>query len=296
MEHISGTLLLQAIVSGLLLGLVYATMAMGLSLTMGILGIVNVAHSTFVMLGSYFAFGLLKQFGIDPLVSMALALPLFFVIGAALDRSLIRRVVVRTTETTGLLILFGVMVIIENSSILVWTTDTQVINVSYTSAPFFLGSITISKARLVAGILAVVVVGATHLFLQRTIIGKGIRAMAQNRDAARIMGVDVDRLSMIVFGVGTATAAIGGIALALIFPFTPQNHIRWLAWAFLIVIVGGLGSVRNILVSGLTVGLVEALSGVLLPFQYVYLIVYSLLALALIVRGQGLATTRRRTI
>lgn len=295
MEHISSTLLLQTLVSGLLLGLVYATMAMGLSLTMGILGVVNVAHSTFIMLGSYFAFSMLHQFGLDPLISIVLTIPVFFVIGALLDKTLIRRVS-RATETAGLLILFGVMVIIENSAILVWTTDTQAINVSYTSSPLFLGDLTISRSRLIAGVLALLVVGLTHLFLQRTIIGKGIRAMAQNRDAAQVMGVNVDRLSMIVFGIGTATAAVGGIALAMIFPFTPQDHIRWLAWAFLIVIVGGLGSVRNILVSGVSIGLVEALSGVLFPFQYVYLVVYSLLALALIVRGQGLATTQQRTI
>jgi branched-chain amino acid transport system permease protein len=110
------------------------------------------------------------------------------------------------------------------------------------------------------------------------------------------MGIDVARMSSIVFGIGTATAAVGGLGLAMVFPFTPQGHIRWLAWAFLVVVVGGLGSVRATLLAGLFVGLIETTSGVVLPFELVSTVVFAVLALALVLRGEGLAGVHRRTL
>ena len=246
------------------------------------------------MLGSYAAFELSRKFGLDPILSILVVIPLFLLIGALLERGLMRHVA-RAAPTIGLLILFGVLVILESGAILIWTTDTQVINTNYGSS-FIFGDFIIARPRLYAGILALILVGLTYYLLQKTLLGKGIRAMAQNRDAAMMMGINVEGLSKIVFGIGTATAAIGGVALAMVFPFTPQDHIRWLAWAFLVVVVGGLGNVRNTLVAGLVVGITEAVSGVLFPFQYVPVVIYSFLALALVIKGQGLAGTKQRTI
>ncbi len=294
MDYLKFVLITQALINGILLGLIYTAMAVGLSLTMGVMGIVNVAHSTFIMLGSYAAFEFFRQLGLDPIVSILIVIPLFFIIGALLERGLMRHVA-RAAPTIGLLILFGVLVILESSAILIWTTDTRVITANYGSS-IILDDFIVARPRLYAGILALIMVGLTYFLLQRTMLGKGIRAMAQNRDAATMMGIDVERLSMIVFGIGTATAAVGGVALAMVFPFTPQDHIRWLAWAFLVVVVGGLGNVRNTLIAGLVVGITETVSGVLFPFQYVPVVIYSFLALALIVKGQGLAGTKQRTI
>ena len=261
---------------------------------MGILGIINVSHSTFIILGSFLAFEVSRQLGGDPLLSLFAALVIFFFAGAFLERVLVRRVS-QASPTIGVLILFGVLVVIESLAIIIWTTDTQVVNVSY-GPSIIVGDLIFSRARLIAGGISLVMVGLIYYLIHKTILGKGIRAMAQNRDAALMLGINIERLSMIVFGIGTATAAAGGVALAMIFPFTPQDHIRWLAWAFLIVVVGGLGNVRNTLLAGLAIGLIEAVSGVLLPFQLVSVVIYSLLALALVVRGQGLAGTKRRTI
>lgn len=294
MDYLQFVLFTQAVINGVLLGLIYTAMAVGLSLTMGIMGIVNVAHSTFIILGSYATFELSRQFGMDPLVSLVVVIPLFFIIGALLERGLMQHVA-KAAPTIGLLILFGVLVVLESVAILIWTTDTQVINTNY-GPSIILGDFIIARPRLFAGIAALIMVGLTYYLLQKTMMGKGIRAMAQNRDAATMMGINVERLSMIVFGIGTATAAVGGVALAMVFPFTPQDHIRWLAWAFLVVIVGGLGNVRNTLIAGLVVGLTETLSGVFLPFQFVPVVIYSFLALALVIRGQGLAGTESRTI
>jgi branched-chain amino acid transport system permease protein len=294
-DNLSLTLLLQAAMNGLLLGLIYSLISVGLSLTLGVMGIINVAHSTFIMLGSFMALELFRRFNLDPIVSVFIAAPLFFLVGAVVQRSLVQRIN-QSTPLSGLLILFGLLVVIESSSILVWTTDSRLITTSYSNINFNFGDFTLSAARLVAGGLALLLVGLMHFFLQNTMPGKAVRAMAQSRDAARVLGINTERMAMLVFGLGTASAAVGGVVLTLIFPFAPQDHTRWLSWAFLVVIVGGLGSVKNTLIAGLTIGMVETISGVLLPFQYVYLVVYSLLVLALLLRGQGLAGNQSRTI
>ena len=297
MEPVTFSLVAQAIVTGILLGLVYTLISIGLSLTMGVMGIVNVAHSTFILLGSYLALELLQVFGIDPIVTAIIALPVFFMIGLLVERVLISRVAVdQSSQTTGLLVLFGLLIIIESGAILIWTTDTQVLSVSHSNASVTLGSITVTVPLLIAAGIALLIVILLDLFLQRTLYGKAIRAMAQNRGAAKMVGINTNWLSMIVFGLGTATAGVGGVILAMIFPFDPQSHYRWLAWAFLVVVVGGLGSIRNTLLAGLVIGLVEAISGILFPFQYVYFIVYLLLIIMLLIRGQGLAGKQARTI
>ncbi len=295
MADLSPTLMAQTLLNGALLGLIYTLMSVGLSLTMGVLGLVNVAHSTFVMLGSFLAWELLQRFGLDPLLAVVVALVAFFLGGVLVDRVVVRRLA-DPADAVAVLALFGLLVLIESAATLVWTTDTRVLRVAYGGAPLAAGPFALSPPRLVAAALALVLVAALDLLLGRTLLGKAMRAVGQNRDAAVIMGIDVQWVSTIVVALGTAMAAVSGIALAMVFPFAPPDHMRWLAWAFLVVVVGGLGSVRRTVLAGLVVGVLEALSGVLLPFQYVYLVVYGVLALALMVRSQGLAGARARTI
>jgi branched-chain amino acid transport system permease protein len=288
-------LLGHAAVNGLLLGLIYTLIGVGLSLTLGVLGIVNVAHSTLVILGAFFAWELLHRVALSPLLAMMLAAPVFFLFGAVVDRTLVRRVAA-APQAVGLLVLFGLMIVLESTAILIWTTDTRVLPWRPGQTALALGGLTLPLSRLVAAALALGMVLLLDALLRRTLLGKAIRAVGQNPDAALVLGVDPRRIGLVVMGLGAASAAVGGVALAMIFPFAPQDHVRWLAWAFLVVVVGGLGGVRSSLAAGLLVGEVETLSGVLLPFQYVYLVVYGLLAAALLLRGQGLATVRERTI
>ncbi|MDR7438734.1 MAG: branched-chain amino acid ABC transporter permease [Armatimonadota bacterium] len=289
------TLLTEAVVNGVLLGLVYALISVGLSLTLGVLGIVNMAHSAFVMLGSFFALELLLRLGAPPMLSVLAAAPLFFGVGMAVDRLLLRRTA-STSEAMGLLVLFGLMLVLENGAILVWTTDTRVLPWQMGQMVLAMGGLRVSFGRLLAAGLALTMILVLDFLLRRTLLGKVVRAVGQNPDAAAVLGVDVTRISMVVVGAGVATAAMGGVAVAMMFPFAPQEHLRWLAWAFLLVIVGGLGRVRNTLVAGLLVGQLEALSGILLPFQYVYAVVYAFLAITLILRGRGLQAAQERTL
>ncbi|MDR5709244.1 MAG: branched-chain amino acid ABC transporter permease [Armatimonadota bacterium] len=289
------TLLTEAVVNGVLLGLVYALISVGLSLTLGVLGVVNMAHSAFVMLGSFFALELLLRLGAPPMLSVLAAAPLFFGVGMAVDRLLLRRTA-STSEAMGLLVLFGLMLVLENGAILVWTTDTRVLPWQMGQMVLAMGGLRVSFGRLLAAGLALTMILVLDFLLRRTLLGKVVRAVGQNPDAAAVLGVDVTRISMVVVGAGVATAAMGGVAVAMMFPFAPQEHLRWLAWAFLLVIVGGLGRVRNTLVAGLLVGQLEALSGILLPFQYVYAVVYAFLAITLILRGRGLQAAQERTL
>ncbi len=280
---------------GILLGLVYAIVGLGLSLVMGIMGIVNVAHSAFIMLGSFFVFEFARRMSVDPVVSFFMALPVFFLLGVIVYRLVVTRIE-RAAQTQGLVAMFGLMVLIENLGTIAWTTDTRVITVGYTNTSIALGPIVLVHVRLIAGALALLLVAAFWAFLKYTIIGRGIRAVGQNRDAAISLGINVRQLTAVMFGLGVACAGAAGVALAMIFPFSPNTQVQWLAWAFLVVILGGLGNVGNTLIAGLVVGLIQTYAAAFLPFDYVYLLLYLALAVILVIRREGLGGAMRRSI
>jgi branched-chain amino acid transport system permease protein len=286
---------LAIVADGILLGLIYAITGLGLSLVLGIMGIVNVAHSAFIMLGSFFAFELFERLGVDPIISFFLVLPAFFLLGTAVYRVLLTRVE-RVSQAQGLVAMFGLMVLIENLGTIAWTTDTRVITASYTNSSLVIDGLFIAKVKLIAAVLALTLTALFWSFFRFTLVGRAIRAMGQNRDAAMSAGIDVRRLSTIMFGLGIACAGAAGVALAMIFPFSPNTQVQWLAWAFLVVILGGLGNVANTLVAGLTVGLLQTMCSAFLPFDYVYLVLYVLLAVILVLRREGLTLPVRRAI
>lgn len=288
------TTLVRAVTNGLLLGLMYAAISAGLSLTLGVMGLVNVAHSAVAMLGAYIAWELLQRTGADPLVAFVAVTVAGFVFGMLIERLLVRRVY-DEPPVASLLSLFGLMIVLESAVILVWTTTDRALPVDYPSAVEVLG-FRIGVARLVGGATALVAIAATHWFLTASRTGRGIRAMAANRDAARMLGIDTDRLSMLLFGIGTALAGAGGVAMAMVFTFTPQLHLSWLTIAILVVVVGGLGSIPRTLAAAVTIGLVESLAGTYLPFEYVPIVVYGLLIGTLWVRREGLAGVQARSL
>jgi branched-chain amino acid transport system permease protein len=280
---------------GVLLGLIYTITGLGLSLVLGVMGIVNVAHSAFIMLGSFLAFELFRRLGLDPVISFFIAFPVFFILGAFVYRTVITRVE-RAAQTQGLVAMFGLMVLIENLGTIAWTTDTRVITAAYTNSSFSIGGVVIAHVRLIAGVLALALVGLLWAFFRYTLTGRAIRAMGQDRDAAATLGINTRQLSAVMFGLGIACAGAAGVALAMVFPFSPNTQVQWLAWAFLVVILGGLGKVENTLAAGVAVGLIQTICTALMPFDYVYLVLYVLLAVILIVRREGLSGAVRRTI
>lgn len=278
---------LQATTSGLLLGLIYTAIAAGLSLTLGVMGIINVAHSAVAMLGAYLAWVLMRMAGVDPLVALALVTVAFVFLGMLIERSLVRRVY-NEPASASLLSLFGLMIVIESIMILTWTTTERALPVPYPPAVEVAG-LRVGFARMVGGLVALLAVIGAHLFLRYSRTGRGIRGMAANRDAAQILGIDTNKLSMVLFGIGTGLAGTGGVAMGMVFAFTPPLHLSWLTLAILIVVVGGLGSLPRTMLAAVGIALVEVLTGTYVSFRYVEVVLYGLLLAVLWVRTEGIA-------
>lgn len=285
----------QALLNGILLGGVYGGIGVGLSLVLGVLRIVNLAHSAVLIFAALVYWQLVTGFGLDPFLAILPVLAGAYLFGLGVHRG-IAHYLARESDSTVLLAFFGVMVVIEAIAIMIWTTDTRTLDLGYLSGVIALGDIRIPIARLTAAVLTTAVLLVLHLFLTRTLTGSAIRGMSDNQDVASMVGIEVPKLSRRVFGLGIALAAFGGVALSLVASFNPQEHLRWLAWAFLVVILGGLGSALRTLLAGLFVGVFETLVGIFLPFQYTYLALYALLAVALLVRSEGLGGTKQRIL
>jgi len=288
------TTFIQATFNGLLQGIIYAAIAAGLSLTLGVMGIINVAHAALGLLAAYLGWSSINLLGLDLFTSLVIIAGIFFVIGVIIERVLLRRLYGEEAWAS-LLVLFGLMIVIEIVANLIWTTTERVIAVPWPAA-LELGPFRLSTTRLVGGLIMLAAIVAVHVFLTYGRIGRGMRAMAHNRDAAEILGINTDRLSMILFGLGVALAAGGGIALGLIFPLTPQLHTQWLILAILIVVVGGLGGLPQTLLAAVGVALVETWTGLYVSFRYVDVVLYLVLIALLWIRREGLAGSRERSL
>ncbi|QBI20862.1 branched-chain amino acid ABC transporter permease [Egibacter rhizosphaerae] len=289
-------LVAQVVISGVLLGAVYTLMAVGLSIALGVMRIINVAHTTFIILGTYVGWQVWRIWEVNPMLTLLVLAPLFFGLGYAIARWIVQPLA-RMDPTMTVVALFGVLLVIETVIAIVWTADTRAVTVGYAGMQIDLGVASVSTRRVVAGAVCLVVVAGLHVFFQHTIAGRSIRAMSENRDAARVLGMNVTALGATAFGLATATAAFSGAALSTLLAFEPQTHYVWLAWAFLVVVVGGFGSVLNTLVAGMALGLVETVLNLFLGFEWAYLAIYALLGIALLLTGEGLlgkATATRR--
>lgn len=285
----------EVIAIGVLLGLIYTLAALGLQVSLGVLRVLNLAHGIIVIAGAFFAFDLLHAWHITPLLAVVVALPVFFLFGLVLDRLLVRRVR-RVSEQAILLGLFGAMILLQSVATLIWTTNSRSITVSYSNSRIDLGGVILPTDYLVAAAAALVILGVIAALLRFTMAGRAVQALAQNPEAARVLGVNVDRWGSVVFSLSVAVAGMSGVLLADVFPFSIQDASQWLAYAFIVVLVGGTGGLRGALAGGLVLGLAQSVFNQLLPLQYVDVVVYGLLAAALLVRGGGLSSRRERAL
>jgi len=280
---------LQALVSGILLGGFYAVMVLGFSVIWGVMGVINLAHGEFLMIGAYFAWAMFRTFGLDPFVSMLLVLPLMFVVGYALQRGLINRVVERP-HLISLLVTFGLSISLANLYKLIYSASPRSVSVSYNGS-VSLGPITLPIVKALILGVALVFMGALSLFLQRTRIGKSIRAAAQNRNAARIVGIEVGHVYAITFGICVALTAAAGAMLSMTAPVFPFMGPPFTLKAFTITALGGLGRIPGALLGGMLLGIVEIMVATFVPGVGTNLGIatsFILLVVVLIVRPQGL--------
>jgi branched-chain amino acid transport system permease protein len=281
--------ILQSIVSGILMGGIFALLGVGFSLTWGVMKVINIAHAAFGILAAYIAYWGLTLYGIDPIFSLGLSLPLLFVTGLMIHRFLIQPITrAREIVVASMILTFGLAIVLENVMLFAWSPDERLITTPYSSQSIFLGEIIIKISSLLGFALSIFGIGAIYLFLYHTHTGKAVRATWQEPEGAALQGIDLKRVSMIAFGLAIASAGAGGVAMAYMYSFNPPAHNLWLIFLFLVVIVGGVGSILGSAIAGLLIGLITGLSGAFFPFQWINVLLFGLLMGILLVKPEGL--------
>ena len=279
--------LAQAIVNGLLTGMVYGLMALGLSVIFGVMRIVNFAHGEMMVVGMYLAWMGFEYLNVSPLLSLPVIALLFFAMGYALQRSLISPFIGRP-EHQQFLLLLAVAILLVNASLAIAGPDSRGVQMESQFDSYELGRLVFDAVRLHAALAAVAIALLLWLFFTRTRTGKSIRAAADNNLAALVVGLDVRRLYAFTFGIGAACVGAAGALMITIIPVTPFLAVEYTLLAFVIVIVGGLGSMTVALLGGLLIGVSEAVAGLLLQPSLKSMFSFGLLILVLLLRPQGL--------
>jgi branched-chain amino acid transport system permease protein len=281
------TVFAQAIVSGILIGGLYVLISIGLTLIFGVMRVINFAHGDLMMVAMYVTYWLFTLYGIDPYLSLLATIPILFVTGSVIQRFLIDRVLTGPQESQ-LFLTLGVMLVVQNLALLFWKADYRAINTYYTGSVIRLGGVFISVPKLTSFFVAVLLTAMLYIFLTRTRTGKAMRATAQNREVSSLMGVDVRRVYVIAFGIGTACVGAAGTLLSTFYYISPTVGTTFTLMAFLAVVLGGMGSFTGALFGGLIVGLAESLGAVYVATQYRELVTFVLFILILLVKPSGL--------
>jgi branched-chain amino acid transport system permease protein len=285
-------LYLQAIVNGILIGGVYSLMAVGLSLIFGVMRVINFAHGDMMVWGMFLSFWLFTTLGVDPYLSILATGTAVFLLGAAVQRGLVSRILSAPHEMQ-ILLMMGVALVLENVALMTWGPDPRRVNVSYGLTTFWLGPIVFDLPRLVTFGMALLLGLLLYLFLSRTDLGRMIRAASDNQTGALLVGTDILKVFTLAFGIGAACVGAAGSLMTPLLPFTPSSGILFTLTSFNIVIIGGMGNLLGAFVGGLLVGVSESLGAVLLVPSLKEIVGFVLLVLILLFRPQGLLGGRR---
>ena len=281
------TILLAATINGLLIGGIYTLVASGLTLIYGVLHIINFAHGSLLMLAMFGVYFLLTKLGVDPYLSLVVMVPAMFALGYVMYRGLIGKLAQGKDENI-LLITLGLSILIENLALMFFKGDTRTISVSYSDRMVELGPLLPSFPKIVSFLAAMVLCALLGLFIQRTDTGRAIRAVAKERMGARLVGIDVDRVFAISYGIGLATLGAAACLLMPIFYVSPTTGHVFVIVAFTVVVLGGMGSFFGAVVGGLIVGLTESFGGLFLGESLGQIGISLIFILILLFRPQGL--------
>lgn len=279
--------LAQAVTKGLLTGMVYGLMALGLSVIFGVMRVVNFAHGELMVVGMYLAWAAFEYLQVSPMLSLPVIALLFFGLGYVMQRGIIQPFIGRP-EHQQFLLLLGIALVLVNACLAIVGPDSRGVQLEAQFDSYELGPLVFDAVRLHAAIAAVVIAGLLWLFFTRTRTGKAIRAAADNHMGALVVGLDVRRLYAVTFGVGAACVGAAGALMITIIPVTPFLAAEYTLLAFVIVIVGGLGSMTGALMGGLLIGVSEAVAGLLLDPSLKSMFSFGLLIVVLLLRPQGL--------
>ncbi|MFY9840266.1 MAG: branched-chain amino acid ABC transporter permease [Xanthobacteraceae bacterium] len=281
------TTVAQAVVNGLLIGGIYALVSIGVTLIFGVVKIVNFAQGEFVMIGMYISYFLATSFGIDPLVSLVVSMPALFVVGILLQHFLIRRVLA-LGDMPQIFLTFALSLLLVNVALLLFTANYRTVQTSYSEAALHIGALYIPLAKLIAFAVAMLLSGLLWLFLYATDLGKAMRAAAQNRDVAMLMGINPDRVFCVAVGVALALAGAAGSLLMPFYPAYPLVGQVFVLMAFVAVVLGTLGNVTGALIASLMMGVAESLGIQFVGADSGLIVVFAMLLLTLALRPNGL--------
>jgi branched-chain amino acid transport system permease protein len=261
-------------------------MASGLTLIFGVMRVINVAHGAFLILGAYITYLLFQWFEIDPILSILITVPLFFLFGWVLQRYVFSRI--ENPEQTSVLVTFAIALMLEGALGAIFQTTARSVTPSYSTATIIIATYRLPVTRLAGFAAAVLVILILYYILQRTNLGRAIRATIQDPRAAQLVGVKISVISAFTFALGVSTAAAGGSLLSMIYTFNPASQGDWVAKTLAIIVLGGMGSLPGALVAALILGVMEQLTAIIITLYWSPIVFYIFLFITLIIRPQGL--------
>ncbi len=285
--------LAQAVINGLLIGGIYALVSIGVTLIFGVVKIVNFAQGEFVMIGMYISFFLATQLGIDPIVSLVVSMPVLFVVGVLIQHFLIRRVL-GLNDMPQIFLTFALSLLLTNLALMLLTANYRTVHTWYSDEALHFGPLYVPVAKLIAFVLAMVLSGALWVFLHTTDLGKAMRAAAQNRDVAMLMGINPNLVFCVALGLALALAGAAGSLLMPFYPAYPMVGQVFVLMAFVAVVLGTLGNIIGALIASLMMGVAESLGIQFVGADSGLIVVFAMLLLTLAFRPNGLAGGRAR--
>jgi branched-chain amino acid transport system permease protein len=282
---------LQIAANGLVLGGLYACIAVGFSLVWGVLNVINILHGTFIVLGSYVAYFAYAHAGIHPFLSIVIAGALLYALGYVLQASIINRVVAAPVLIT-LTLTFGLDLILNNAMLVAFTADYRAVTLAHPLGSMEIGPVFLPGDRVAAMALALLLTALLYRLLRDSSIGRAIVAVRMDRDAAALMGVNIKHINAVTFAIGAFMAGAAGALLSIIFPISPLNGQVFLGKAFVVCVLGGLGSVPGAMVGGLVLGIIESFGSYWFGPEHAVTLSFGLLLLLLFVRPSGLLGRR----
>jgi len=291
-SHVDPIILAAAAINGLLMGGIYTLVASGLTLIYGVLHIINFAHGSMLMLAMFGVYFLLTKVGIDPYLALFIMVPAMYAVGFLLYRHMIGKLSLGRDENI-LLITLGLSILIENLALLFFKGDSRTVSLAYSDKMIELGPLLLGLPKVVSFVAAMVLCGFLGLFITRTDTGKAIRAVAKERMGARLVGIDVDRIFAVSFGIGLATLGAAACLLMPIFYVSPSSGHVFVIVAFTVVVLGGMGSFLGAVIGGLIVGLTESFGGLFLGESLGQIGISLIFILILLFRPSGLFGDKR---
>lgn len=282
-----GLLMIQAIINGIFIGFVYSVISLGLTLIWGTMGIINFAHGDFVMLGMYISFFLFSLGGIDPIFSIPIVMIISFGVGIIYYKGIIRTVLAKT-KWSQILATFGIGIALQSLALFFFSPNYRSINGHILSGNIVFGKIAIGNAQLFTSIICSIGIFSLFYFLNKTKTGRAIKATSINKEAALLVGINIEKINLLVVGIGISLAGLAGSLLSNFYYIFPQVGLNFGIFAYIVVCLGGFGSVQGALIGGLLLGIVSSLTGTLLDPALKYAVVFLVYIIVIVIKPKGL--------